>query len=68
MKTFKNKNFIKRDYETSNCVFIQSIDRPTILKTKDWEECNKSEIETMKCTQLYKHTDTYGTLIYFGYL
>ena len=61
MKTFRNKNFIKRDYECTNIVFCQSLNNPDIKK---WDECTESEIKIRGCNQLYKQND----IIYFGYL
>ncbi len=57
MKTFKNKNFKKRDYETTNVVFCQSEKAPN----ENWIECDESEIN---CTQLWIENG----VKYFGYL
>lgn len=61
MKTFRNKNFIKRDYECTNIVFCQSLSNTDPPK---WDECTESEIKTRNCIQLFKEND----IIYFGYL
>lgn len=60
MKTFKNKNFKKRDYDCTNVVFVQSENAPN----ENWVECDETEIETLKCDQLYKQ----GNERYFGYM
>lgn len=60
MKTYKNKNFKKRDYESVNVVFLQS-SYPTL---EHWIECNEDEISKMNCTKLYSASgDTF-----FGYM
>ena len=58
MKTFKNKNFVKRDYECTNVVFCQSKSNPN---ESNWEECDESDIN---CEQLY----IIENVRYFGYL
>lgn len=60
MATFKNKNFIKRDYEATNIVFCQSETAPN----ENWIECEEKEIESMRCTQLWLSDN----VRYFGYL
>lgn len=60
MLTFKNINFIKRDYEATNIVFCQSETAPS----ENWNECDSSEIEKLNCTQLY----TEAGVKYYGYL
>jgi len=60
MKTFKNINFKKRDYEGTNIVFCQSIAAPN----SNWIECDEVEIELMKCRQLH----TCDNVKYYGYL
>lgn len=60
MKTFKNKNFTKRDYETTNIVFCQS----EIAPDENFIECNDFEIELLNCKQLYIENE----IKYFGYL
>ena len=60
MITFKNKNFTKRDYECTNVVFCQS----EIAPNENWIECDESEIQEMKCNQLY----TQAGVKYYGYL
>jgi hypothetical protein len=58
MKTFRNKNFTKRDYETTNVIFCQADQAPDA----NWIECDKSEIGN--CQQLWKRDG----VTYFGYL
>jgi hypothetical protein len=60
MQTFKNKNFKKRNYDCTNVVFCQADTAPD----NNWVPCNESQIETLKCTQLYIMND----VRYFGYL
>lgn len=60
MKTFKNKNFSKRNSECTNVVFCQSENVPDT----NWIECDEIEIELANCNQLYRQND----VIYFGYL
>ena len=60
MTTYKNKNFVKRDYECTNVVFCQA-DKPM---PDNWAQCNPEEIEQRNCTQLYIEND----VRYFGYL
>lgn len=60
MKTFKNKNFTKRNYECTNIVFCQA----EIAPNENWIECEEEEIEEMRCTQLWIE----GDIKYFGYL
>jgi len=60
MKTFKNINFTKRNYETTNIVFCQAETAPN----ENWLECNELEIDLLNCKQLYKQ----GDVRYFGYL
>ena len=60
MKTYKNANFTKRNYECTNVVFCQSETAPDA----NWIECKEEEIELSKCVQLYKQTN----VRYFGYI
>ncbi|QCW19979.1 hypothetical protein [Flavobacterium phage FPSV-D2] len=60
MKTFKNKNFTKRDYECTNIVFCQC----EIAPNENWIECDENEIQKLKCSQLY----TQAGVKYYGYL
>lgn len=60
MATFKNKNFIKRNYEATNIVFCQAKEAPG----EQWIECEESEIAEAKAEQLYMQAD----VRYFGYL
>jgi hypothetical protein len=60
MKTFKNINFTKRNYECTNVVFCQAEKAPDA----NWVECKEVEIELLKCSQLYRQ----GDVIYFGYM
>ena len=70
MKTFKNKNFKKRDYECTNIVFCQSKEKPELTKTNsiEWIECDESEIEKMRCNQLWCKTINGVNVRFFGYL
>jgi hypothetical protein len=58
MKTFKNKNFTKRNYECTNVVFCQAETAPDA----NWVECNENEIGN--CQQLWLQNG----VRYFGYL
>ncbi len=58
MKTFKNKNFSKRDYEATNVIFCQA----EIAPDENWIECDESEIGT--CEQLWIQNG----VRYYGYL
>jgi hypothetical protein len=58
MKTFKNKNWTRRDYESTNVVFCQCENAPN----DNWIECD--EIEIGKCQPLY----TQDGVRYLGYL
>ncbi len=60
MKTFKNINFTKRNYECTNIVFCQAETAPD----ENWVECEEIEIELAKCDQLHKQAD----VRYFGYM
>lgn len=60
MKTFKNINFKKRDYECTNVVFCKAEYEPDA----NWVECEEIEIEILKCDKLYKQ----GDVIYFVFL
>ena len=57
MKTFKNKNFIKRDYECTNIVFCEAETAPN----ENWIECDSKE---NVLNQLYM----IDNVRYFGYL
>lgn len=57
VKTFKNKNFVKRDYEATNLVFCEA----TAAPNENWIECDASE---NKLNQLYKQNN----VTYYGYL
>jgi hypothetical protein len=57
MKTFKNKNFTKRNYETANVVFCEAENAPN----ENWVECSPEE-NTL--THLY----TQDGVRYFGWL
>lgn len=57
VKTFKNKHFVKRDYESTNVVFCEAEAAPN----ENWIEC---EPEENKLDQLYIQ----GNVKYFGYL
>lgn len=60
MKTFRNGNFEKRDYTTTNLVFCQTESAPA----ENWIECESFEIELLNCKQLY----TSDNVRYFGWL
>lgn len=60
MKTFKNINYKKRNQESTNIVFCQSVSAPNT----NWIECDEIEIELLKCNHLY----TQDGVRYFGYL
>ena len=57
MKTFKNKNFTKRNYDCTNVIFCQSETAPN----ENWIECNESE-------NTLNHLYTEAGVKYFGYL
>lgn len=58
MKTFKNKNFVKRNYDCTNVVFCKAESAPD----SNWIECDEDEIGD--CDQLWIK----GDVRYFGYL
>ena len=60
MKTFKNKNFKKRDYEATNLVFCKSKKAPD----SNWIECDEKEINLLRCIQLHMENQIY----YYGWL
>ena len=60
MKTFKNKNFTKRDYEATNVVYCIAEKAPS----DEWIETSVNEIYNSKCNQLYREND----VVYFGWL
>ena len=62
IKTFKNINFKKRDYTTTNVVFAQSKTRPE--PSENWRRCLPDEINLMKCEQL----QSIDGVTYFGYI
>ena len=57
MKTFKNKNFTKRNYDCTNIVYCQS----ELAPNENWIECDETE---NKLNHLY----TQDGVRYFGYL
>jgi len=59
MKTFKNANFIKRDYECTNIVACKAEVAP---KDGKWVECDESALNGL--TQLWIQ----GGVAFFGYL
>lgn len=61
IKTYKNVNFTKRNYECTNIVFCQT-DRQ-VDETK-WVECNEKAIKLLGCEQLYIQAD----VRFFGFL
>ena len=60
MKTFKNINFIKRDYESTNVVFCQGEKAPD----SNWVECGESELTRSTCN----HLQTQNGVRFFGWL
>lgn len=60
MTTFKNNNFTKRNYESTNIVFCQSYVAPD----NSFTECDELEIYLLKCCHLY----TENGVRYFGYM
>ena len=60
MKTFKNRNFVKRNYETTNLVFCQA----EIAPNENWIECESFEIDLLGCSKLYLSDN----VRYFGWL
>lgn len=60
MKTFKNKNFKKRNYDCTNVVFCQTENTPDA----NWIECEEIDIELLGCYSLYIQDG----VRYFGYL
>ena len=59
-KTFKNKNYKKRDYESTNKIACTAVEAPN----ENWIECDKDIIEDMNLTQLYME----NSVRYYGYL
>jgi hypothetical protein len=64
MRTFRNKNYTKRDYDCTNIVFCQAENKPGA----NWYECTESEIETRKCEKLWSEMANNTEITYFGYL
>lgn len=64
MKTFKNKNFTKRDYEATNVVACKSIKAPN----ENWIEADDSVIEKMELNKLWIETSNGNDVHYFGWL
>jgi len=65
MKTFRNANFVKRNYECTNVVCCQSenIEQAKIaMPGANWIECSEKEVERM--TQLWK----VGSATLFGWM
>jgi len=64
--TFRNKNFIKRNYDCTNVVFCQINNNivPEKLPDHNWTVCKTEEINQRECTQLY----IIDGIRYFGYL
>jgi hypothetical protein len=58
MKTFKNKNFTKRDYECTNVVACQAEKPPD----ENWIECSEEILEKLTSLQIV------AGVRYFGYL
>jgi len=63
MNTYRNKNFVRRDYDCTNVVFCQTPGMPP-NDGRSWVLCNDYEIESRNCTQLWRQ----GDATYFGYL
>lgn len=61
IKTYKNVNFTKRNYECTNIVFCQT-DRQT--DSTKWVVCDEKEIAKLGCSQLYIQ----GEVRFFGFL
>lgn len=64
MKTFKNKNFTKRDYECSNVVVCQSEKAPNA----NWIEVDVKVISEMNLQSLGSETANGIDTKYYGYL
>jgi hypothetical protein len=68
MKTFKNKNFVKRHYECINVVFCKSEDAPN----DNYVEVDEIELDVSGCQDLWKETYTkdgvYKHVTYYGYM
>ena len=58
MKTFKNRNFTKRDYECTNVVACQAVSAPSA----DWVPCDGSVLDGLT------HLETVADVRYFGWL
>jgi hypothetical protein len=58
MKTFRNTNWTRRDYENTNIIFCQCDEAPAAY----WVKCD--EIEIGKCQQLWIQDG----IKYFGHL
>ena len=58
MKTYKNKHYVKRDYEATNVVCCQAEKPPN----DSWIECDKEEL--IKLTSLYARAG----IKYYGYM
>lgn len=65
MKTFKNKNFTKRDYETTNVVFCES----EIAPNANWIECDPKE-NTLNylSSETYSEKGVYYNVKFYGWL
>lgn len=60
MKTFKNKNFIKRDYEATNVVVCQAEESPN----ENWVEVESKIINEMNLMKLWIEKD----IQFYGWL
>lgn len=60
MKTFRNKNFVKRNYECTNTVFCQAEKSPN----ENYIETTEADLTESKCQALYTEND----VRYFGFL
>lgn len=58
MKTFKNKNYTKRDYEATNIIACKALEAPN----SNWIECDESILSNL--TQLWIQNG----VKYFGHL
>lgn len=62
MKTFKNINFKKRDYEGTNIVACQAEQAPN----EHWIEADESALDGLQ--RLWNETADSLTVTYYGYL
>ena len=60
MPFFKNANFVKRNFKSTDIVFCEAETAPD----SSWIECQAIEVELLNCYQLYKQNE----VRYFGWL